>query len=326
MKQKLLITKDGLKERRGHYFEPSSSIAEAAHRLGYRPILATHATCQPGIIPDWVEFYPLFCTDHWMLQSLVPAPDLHTIRGDAKALYHVNIDTVLKGGATVHDYLASRLEPMTFPELQLPTPPGDKPVPPTQRLRGLLRRLRAVLRGLVPPMLLPPFRHLCRYGRTVSADIKYVLRECMPPLFYEALRRLYQRVTGRARADGVAFPGTAGRSACDGMVDRDPLAVSLREIDAEREFEYTLVFQRDLERLLCLTGATKDDHVFLPTAHGRELLAVQRLLGTIGETNAPVFHLEFRHALDMTGCFADPNFVHPYTTQHRVLFHHSLSL
>jgi glycosyltransferase involved in cell wall biosynthesis len=318
MKPKLLIINNGLKDLRGHYFETSISIAEAAHRLGYHPILATHATCQPGIIPDWVEFYPVFCTDHWMLQPPVPPPDLHTIRGNARALYQVSIDTVLQGSATVHDYLVSRFEPMTFPELVLPTPPGKNPVAMKDRVRGLVGRSRAVVRGLVPPALLPPFRRLRQYVRELSADVKGLLRASLPPLVYDSLRRLRRRMTHRRHpANTMPLPTT------DGVAHRDPLAVALEQIDALREFEYTRVFQRDLERLLCLTGATNDDHVFMPTAHGRELVAVQRLLAAIGEADAPVFHLEFRHAMDMTGCFADPAFVHPYTTQHRVLFDHS---
>jgi hypothetical protein len=318
MKPKLLIINNGLKDLRGHYFETSISIAEAAHRLGYRPILATHATCQPGIIPDWVEFYPLFCTDHWMLGPPTPPPDLHTIRGHARALYQVSIDTVVRGGATVHDYLVSRFEPMAFPELVLPAPPGNKRVPLKQHVRGVLRGSKALARGLAPPALVPAYRRLRQYGRAVSADVKYVLRESMPPLVYDWLRRWRHRMAGRGPAAEDVKP-VSGRVAqrCD------PLEIALRQIDAQKEFEYTAVFQRDLERLLCLTGATKDDHVFLPTAHGRELVAVQRLLAAIGEADAPVFHLEFRHAMDMTGCFADPDFVHPYTTQHRVLFDHS---
>ena len=321
MKPKLLIINNGLKDLRGHYFETSISIAEAAHELGYRPILATHATCEPGIIPDWVEFYPIFCTDHWMLNPPPPAPDLHAIRGDAVALYQVDIDAVLKGEATIHDYFASRFEEISFPPLRLPTPVAA--APPRQRLRRLVRQLKAVLRDFVPPILLPGFRHFYHQTRAVPSDVKGAFRDNLPPVLYGSLRGLYRRLRGRPgdEADEQAFTETA-EDAVE-WVDRHPLRLDLREIDAEKEFDYTWVFKRDLERLLCLTGATKHDHVFLPTAHGRELVAVQWLMEAIGASNAPDFHLEFRHAMDMSGCFSDPNFVHPYTTQHRVFFDHS---
>ncbi len=316
MKPKLLIINNGLKDLRGHYFETSISIAEAARDLGYRPILAAHATCQPGIIPDWVEFYPVFCTDHWMLQPPSPAPDLGGIRGDAAALLNVSIDAVLRGEATLRDYLLSRFEDVSFPMVPLPTPGGNAATA-GQRLRQQLRRLKGVLRDLVPPALLPGFSWLYRQGRAMPGEMKGALRDGLPPVMYNSLRGLYRRLTGRgqvaAQSDGLSAFGDTN----------DPLQISLREIDAEREYRYTLAFKRDLERLLCLTGAAGDDHVFLPTAHGRELLAIQRLLPVFGEANAPTFHLEFRHALDMTGCFSDPTFVHPYTTQHRVLFDNS---
>jgi hypothetical protein len=318
MKPKLLIVNNGLKDLRGHYFETSISIAEAAHRLGYHAILATHATCQPGILPDWVECYPLFCTDHWMLQPPTPPPDLRTIRGDAKALYRVSMDTVLRGRATVHDYLVSRFEPMTSPEYALPTPNGNRPVPAAERLRGVMQRSKALVRGLAPPVLLTACRGLRQYGRALLVDAKRLVRESMPPLVYGSLRRSYHKMARGGKAARDVEPVSV-----HGVTSCDPLEVALGQIDAQREFEYTRVFQRDLERLLCLTGATREDHVFMPTAHGRELIAVQRLLAAMGEAVAPAFHLEFRHAMDMSGCFADPAFVHPYTTQHRVLFDHS---
>jgi glycosyltransferase involved in cell wall biosynthesis len=78
-------------------------------------------------------------------------------------------------------------------------------------------------------------------------------------------------------------------------------------------------WQRDLERLLCLVGVGPEDHVFFPTAHGRELVATQRLLGRLPAAAAPTFHLEFRHTFDFGG---DGSFQHPYTIAHRVYFDH----
>ncbi len=264
MTPKLLIVNNGLKDLCGHYFETSISIAEAARRLAYRPLLATHATCQVGIVPDWLECYPLFCTDHWMLQPPTPAPDLGGLRCDFAALSRITMAAVRRGEMTLHDYLLARFEEPELPQLPL--------------------------------------------QRTLRTAAKSVLRRCLPWSLRARLRGAYRLLKP------LLPPAVA---------ERDPLEISLCAIDAEREFHYTHAFRRDLERLLCLTGASRHDHVFLPTAHGRELLAVQQTVAAVGESNAPTFHLEFRHALDMTGCFDDPNFVHPYTTIHRILFDHS---
>jgi hypothetical protein len=100
----------------------------------------------------------------------------------------------------------------------------------------------------------------------------------------------------------------------------DVLQQKLARAGAPEEFGHVALFKRDLERLFCLAGVGPGDHVFLPTAHGRELAAIQRLLDPAGPADPPTFHLEFRHALDMSGCFDDPDWVHPYTTCHRSYF------
>src|SRR5262249_26461442 len=61
-------------------------------------------------------------------------------------------------------------------------------------------------------------------------------------------------------------------------------------------------------------------HVFLPTAHGRELLAVQRLVNALPPAATPTFHLEFRHALDIGATAEHPDFIHPYVHCHRACF------
>jgi hypothetical protein len=247
MMPKLIIINNGLKDLRGHYFETSVSIAEAARRLGYRPILAAHVTCQRGIMPDWLEFYPLFCTDHWMNDPPAPAPDLP---GIGRILKRVAAKT-------------------------------------RQTFRSVARGLTHLLRALVAAVLVP------------------------------ACRRLYRLVRSTPGA------GISAQPARDQERTSDPLAIDLQVIGAEKEFEYIGIFQRDVERLLRLTKARARDHVFLPTAHGRELIAIQRLLRALREDEGPAFHLEFRHTLDMIGWFEDPAFIHPYSKIHRVLFEHS---
>src|SRR5262245_6608139 len=122
MATKLLIVNNGLKDLSGHYFETAVSIADAARRLGYQPILAAHARCPRDIIPDWLDFYPIFRTDHWMAAPAPPPPDLRGIRGDAVARARVNIDSVLDGTHSVAEYLWARFEPVSFPEEPEPAP------------------------------------------------------------------------------------------------------------------------------------------------------------------------------------------------------------
>lgn len=63
-----------------------------------------------------------------------------------------------------------------------------------------------------------------------------------------------------------------------------------------RELEYALVFLQDLQRFLGKAAVGPDDHVLLPTAHARELLAVRMAVEQLAE-RSPTFHLEFRHPL-----------------------------
>lgn len=64
-----------------------------------------------------------------------------------------------------------------------------------------------------------------------------------------------------------------------------------------RELEYALVFYQDLERLLKSTAVGRNDHVWLGTAHAREVLAVHWAVERMGLERSPTFHLEFRHGL-----------------------------
>jgi glycosyltransferase involved in cell wall biosynthesis len=87
--------------------------------------------------------------------------------------------------------------------------------------------------------------------------------------------------------------------------------------------DYSGIFRRDLDRLLALVGAGPQDVVYLPTAHGREALAVRRIIDELGEENAPEFHLVFRHALAEPGPARDIQedpWVVSYTHTHRAFF------
>ncbi|HEX7446486.1 MAG TPA: hypothetical protein VF306_03010 [Pirellulales bacterium] len=60
---KLLTVAHHLRGYLGHYFETSISVVEAARRLGWSPVLATHVHCPPEILPEWLEKHPVFYTD-----------------------------------------------------------------------------------------------------------------------------------------------------------------------------------------------------------------------------------------------------------------------
>lgn len=69
--RKFLIVSNGLRDQLGHYFETSVSVAEAAKRAGFHPVLGAHVDCRGKLLPDWLESHAIFRTDHWMWQ---PAP------------------------------------------------------------------------------------------------------------------------------------------------------------------------------------------------------------------------------------------------------------
>lgn len=312
MPAKLLILNNGLKNLRGHYFETAVSIADAARKCGYQPILAAHVSCPRDIIPDWLEFYPIFCTDHWMNDPAPPPPALDGLRGDAVAQARVPFEAVREGKATVADYLRARFEPINFPE-QLPIPEASPEDAGTTR-----GSIKDALPALVPPYLDLAFHWLAWRRRMPIQIARRILRGISPPGAYAGLRWLKRRLLHQA----PDLPAWAAVQETAPVVapQEDPLKVQLHRVQSGAEFDHLGVFQRDLERFLCLTGADSRDHVFLPTAHGRELIAIQRLIGALDPLEPPTFHLEFRHAMDMTGCFDDPNWIHPYIIYHRAFF------
>jgi hypothetical protein len=325
MAAKFIVVNNGLKDLRGHYFETSVSVAEAARASGFTPILAAHVTCPARLIPSWLEFYPLFCTDHWMSAPAAPPPCLGGILGDPAALARRPLD----GPESLGDYLRARFEPVVFPEL--PEPPPAEPAPPpiatavtAPPARGWKASVKRVLRAAVPPALAPLLRRLWRGKRAPLRLGKRALRAGLPPAAFVGLRSLYRRIRPRPAPPALPDPAAdlAPVEAAPPPVEPspEPLAAWLARIGAPEEFDHVCAFQRDLMRLLCLTGAGRDDHIFMPTAHARELLAIQRILATLPEEVTPTFHLEFRHALDMGATPENPDFEHPYVTCHRAYF------
>ncbi len=108
-------------------------------------------------------------------------------------------------------------------------------------------------------------------------------RQATPPFLWSCLQRLRH---GRR----VETPAEA-------PAPNDTLTGILAGQQCPWELAYSARFGQDLERLLALTGCSPDDHVLLPTAHGRELGAIVDLLARWPAELAPTFHLEFRHDL-----------------------------
>jgi hypothetical protein len=306
MGTKFIVVNNGLKDLRGHYFETSVSVAEAARASGFTPILAAHVSCPARLIPSWLEFYPLFCTDHWMNGPAPAPPDLHGIRGDPTAL----ASAPLNGPETLGDYLRARFEPVAFPPA--PAPLASPPVAPRRSRKAALR---AALRGAIPSLLVPLLRGLWRGKRWPLAVAKRAVRAGLPPALFAALRSAYRGLRNRLKP----LPSLPAELPPAEPV-WEPLAVWLDWSGVPQEYDHVRVFQRDLMRLLCLTGTRRDDHVFMPTAHARELVAIQRILASLPEAMTPTFHLEFRHALDMGATPEQPDFVHPYVACQRALF------
>jgi glycosyltransferase involved in cell wall biosynthesis len=205
---RLLIVNNSLKDLRGHFFETAVAVAEAARDLGLRPVLGAHVSCPKDLAPEWLEFHPVFTTDHWM-------------------------------------------------------------VPPLPRLLQLAEHL-------LPLRWHQPAHRLLRTP-------------------WQALNRGRQAVLLRRRP-------------------ADPLAAGLQRAGIGQEFAFMRRFEEDLRRFLSLCDCQADDHVFLPTAHGRELAAIQRL--DLPAEREPTFHLEFRHDLEKFR----------YQIRHRVFFDHVRSL
>ena len=276
MKRKLYIINNGMKDLRGHYFETSVSIAEASRSLGLHPILAAHVTCPSGIVPDELEFHPVFTTDHWMAEPPPPQSDLLGLRGELAPLASNSIEDLMAGKIGFDQYLEARF---------LPEDTATGFVQPAFRSVGRLippalqEQIRRVTRAVLPPALQELGPVLVRVRRT----LKSVVRQLTPPFVWKRLH------AHRARSVEAAIEKTSPPSAGPAM--------ALERIGNRIEYGYSIRFRDDLERLLSLTGCTSNDHVYMPTAHGRELYAVLDLIARWPVELRPTFHLEFRHAL-----------------------------
>ncbi|HEX7450068.1 MAG TPA: glycosyltransferase [Pirellulales bacterium] len=290
MPRQLVILNNGLRDHCGHYFETSISVAEAARRAGWRPVLATHVECRPELLPDGLDAYPLFRTDHWMDQPPAELGAANTAVREAGVSFAERKTTMS----------AERKETLQAVR--------------TAAAGGIYRPERHLAQSLCQAWRLG--RRCCWAGQRAAFYLlppaldeaaRWFAKGCIPRILRRQYRaplraRLVQWVEALRRSDRNDAVRLAGMPHLAQAL-RDParsglVAAMLAALapDQAREIEYGLVFLDDLERLLSLTGAAAGDHVLLGTAHAREVLAVCLVAQRWG-ARSPTFHLEFRHSL-----------------------------
>ena len=258
--RKLLVINNGLKNLRGHYFETSVSVMDAAARAGLQPVLVGHATCPENLVPEWMDFLPICRTDHWMVEEPPPRVDLGPIRCDLRAANHASMNAVLEGKSSISDYLSARFDVQ-------------------KRIRGSRRKLK-----------MPRFVH--HWSSKIRQAVSKLVSKS------ELRRHLIDTLESPPRT----------------LV---PFTPRLRH-RFNRECQHAVLFLEDMETVLSLSPAGSDDHVFFPTAHARELLAVRQLVERLPPEICPTFHLEFRHALDFDESGRMPHGY--YSEMHSLLF------
>lgn len=297
MKQQLFIVNNALRDQRGHYFETSISIAEAARRAGMRPILGTHATCPVELFPDWLEVYPIFTTDHWMSDPPAAPASVPGLQANPFRRRRVSVGDVRDGQATFKDFVLDRFIPLEcLPASDCTSSQKKKSV--LRRTLGAPLETTAWLVGRLAFYLVPEIIYdsaLAGY-RGLKRFAPRGLRNPHRRHLLERARRL-SRWLGEPQGLRVSDTGAAEEDSGSEIDERFWLAVGSRSAaqNFSREIEYSKLFKRDLERLLGLVGCTANDHVLLGTAHARELIAVQSLVKRFGDDRSPRFHLEYRH-------------------------------
>ena len=276
MGSRFIIVNNGMTGSRGHYFETGVSIAREAQKFGYTTAMAVHVTCDPNEIPPGLVVYPVFRIDHWGGKVAAEVPGLYGLRCSSRALRETTMDDVLAGRSSMEEYLLARFEPV--PKAHA-----------SARLSGYKARIKHVAERILPPVMVGPARWLVR-RRHAS---KPFLRSLVPPLLWDAMRAARLRPPSRHLS---AVPTTTAPASPETRIEAC-LGEALLRSNAPTEVDLWPLFLRDLDRLLCLADAGPGDHVFLPTAHGREAFAIRRLIHEIGEERSPMFHLEFRHPI-----------------------------
>ena len=140
----------------GTLYETGVSIAREAQKRGFHAAMAAHVTCDTPVLPDGLDFYPLFRVDHWGQKVATEVPGLYGLRGSSRALRETTIEDVLEGRATMEQYLLARFEPLD----------RIQKGPHSICRRALVKHLA---KRILPPILANPLGGLCDAG-TLSGD------------------------------------------------------------------------------------------------------------------------------------------------------------
>lgn len=261
----LLIVANGLREQSGHYMETTVALAEAARRFDCRPIVGAHVDCPADLLPTWLDNQRIFRTDHWMRPPI--CEQAHSAAS----------------GAPLSRGCLAAPSPIRRPTAR-------------QRARGAVRFAKVAARYAMPPL---------------AYDLARVLvNSCLPRMVRRQQRNLARhdlRVASLRWKFGAAAEHARQAAAWPAIVAAlDDARLRPRIVDALHdlaplgllaELNHALVFRQDLQQFLEAAGAGPDDHVVLPTAHAREVLAIHLIVERLGLAASPTFHLEFRHPL-----------------------------
>ncbi|MCI0704800.1 MAG: glycosyltransferase [Planctomycetia bacterium] len=270
MAARFLIVNNGLTEPRGHFVETSLAVARAARRRGFDVVMGVHARCDSRELPTDLPTIPLFRVDHWGHFVNEQQPRAIPLRGQLGPLCDVPIESVLEGRSSLKELLDARF-----------TPP--------QQVGGLKAKLARLAKRGLPPLITSAGRSATR-----------LLRALVPPVAFDWLRAFSRRRRGLPPAP---WSETASSAHFD---EYDPLPTDVEGLlrralgripPDHNEFAHYQMFAEDLERFLTLCTVEPGDHVYLPTAHGRDAAAILALVHRVGAEHMPALHLEFRHAL-----------------------------
>ncbi|VTR93121.1 Uncharacterized protein OS=Cyanothece sp. CCY0110 GN=CY0110_11807 PE=4 SV=1: Glyco_trans_1_4 [Gemmata massiliana] len=285
MAAKFLIVNNGMTEARGHFVETGVAIARAARRRGFDVLMGVHARCTGRGLPADLPTLPLFRVDHWGHIVDEIQPSAIPLRGELGPLCDTPIEAVLDGHATLRELLDARLAPLPQPK------------------RNLKAKLAHFAKRALPPVVSGVFRAL------------------IPPAAFD-----HVRATARKRRGLPPVPTFETGAGHFGPLSTDAeglLRRALGRIPPEHnEFVHYQMFAADLERFLTLSGAGPSDHVYFPTAYGRDALAVLALVQRVGAERLPTFHLEYRHTmLSPSELEREPSPVEAFHTRtHRAYF------
>ncbi|MEY4394708.1 MAG: hypothetical protein RL595_1957 [Planctomycetota bacterium] len=277
--RKFYIINNGMKDLRGHYFETAVSIAQAAKDLGWHPILCAHSTCETGLTPEWLEFYPVFRTDHWMAGPAKPF-ETDEIQINLAKYRNSNIENLKFGMATFDDYIASRF---FIPPHLISTDVFQNSV-----LKKTFKRIKQIHKEQGT-------------SAVFKKATKKILKEITPPFIIRIAKKVVSKIKRLWKKNNLTINQT---------------------LDMTTENYYSSIFKADLSKILAITNAQQKDYVILPTAHGRELFAINELCNEV--PTLPSFGLEFRHALEFPLVPLPDGQEHAYVKHHRYYFEETL--